>query len=78
MDAEFTSFTEEASMPARPPSHIEKTYDRRYIIDVGASGHDYWVSVPPTLPIQAAEAHKRHSSSRYVSTLGHAITWMQQ
>lgn len=48
MDAPFTSFTDEASMPARPPSHVEKVYDRRYLVDVGASGHDYWVCAHPT------------------------------
>lgn len=43
MDVQFTSFTDETSMPKRPPSHVEKIYERRYMLDYGEPGHDYWV-----------------------------------
>lgn len=43
MDAAFTTFTDEADMPSRPQTHIEKIYQRRYLLDYGAPRHDYWV-----------------------------------
>lgn len=39
----FESFLEDGSLPARPLSFIESTYEMRYIADYPSSGDDMWV-----------------------------------
>jgi hypothetical protein len=40
----FESFLQDGSLPDRPRSFIEETYDMRYLADYSSPGDDMWVS----------------------------------
>lgn len=45
IDLPFESIGENGTLPDRPLSFVEQTFDIRYLVDNGKAGEDYWVCI---------------------------------